>query len=311
MNSHEENADNLIEAFHDAIRHGDVAAVKSMLESQPKLANKTSNKGEDALMVAAISLNAVEMMHTLIERGSSLDARGDDGRSVLLFAAENSVSPEAWDYLIQEKRRLDAIPSYLGDCIVIDLVDRVDGILDEALRLAVNKCDWKCTEHLLAQHDMELRLVRVLKRLEEIIRKLDACIVHEFLRLPAVQSTFRAATRPPTPCQTSHDIVKQIVSRGSIQLLVELEQFDIFRNLIFAYCHSSPASVLPMWVDVMKKCRQDEMWTKTWIAFWVQRRKMGRADHMGQRIAQFLYVFDGDKIVQGVCPQRFADDSDY
>ncbi|KAG9414283.1 hypothetical protein AC1031_013480 [Aphanomyces cochlioides] len=239
------------------------------------------------------------MMHTLIERGSSLDARGDDGRSVLLFAAENSVSPEAWDYLVQEQEKGDLMLYLpLGDCIVIDLIDRVDGILDEALRLAVNKCDWKCTEHLLARHDMELRLVRVLKRLEEIIPKLDECIVLEFLRLPAVQSTFRGATRPSKPCQNSHDIVKQIVSRGSVQLLVELEQFDIFRNLIFAYCHSSPASVLPMWVDVMKKCRQNEMWTKTWITFWVQRRKMGVADHMGQCIAQFLYVFDGDKIVQ-------------
>ncbi|KAG9414280.1 hypothetical protein AC1031_013477 [Aphanomyces cochlioides] len=295
---------NLLDVFHDAIRHGDVADVKSMLKTQPTLANKKSNNGENALMVAAVSSNAIEMLHVLFDHNASLDTCGGYGRGVLLFAAEHGATPQAWDCLIHEKEKMHAAmdrteaSTFLEEFIGIDLDDGGYGTLDDALRMSAFKLHWDLTKHLLAQYDKKLRRVRVLELLVEMIPNLDECFVLDFLRLPAVQGALHDSVSQGEPCERCHACVRKAVEGGSIQVVEELERFDIFRSLIFAYCHSASAADRPLWMDAMKRYRQDETWKNTWTAFWVQRRKIGLPRHMGWRIAQYLYAFDATKIVK-------------
>ncbi|KAH9113191.1 hypothetical protein AeMF1_012580 [Aphanomyces euteiches] len=166
---------------------------------------------------------------------------------------------------------------------------------------------WDLVEHLLAQYDSDLCHVRVVELLHDVIRREDEKLALEFLRHGAVERSLQGSTSPLKPCYTRHDVVRMVISLRLLPFMEELERFESFRSLIFTYCYDGRPnydccyySSDAVWDAFLKRYRQEETWKHTRMAFLVQRRKLGLPHEMGNRIAQFLYAFDAETIVNEV-----------
>ncbi|CAK4665758.1 unnamed protein product [Aphanomyces euteiches] len=290
MSDKDEVRGDAIDAFHAAIRRGDVSVVKSMLEIQPILANTTSEVGESPLVVAAISSNAVEMLRTLLEHDASLDARGDCGLAVLLSAAENDVKPAAWDYLMQVREGLH------------EKIDSMNASSDpaevEGSKAALSKGHWDLADHLLAQFDAGERVEYALQRLDDNISSSDEHLMVGFLRLPSVARAFHEAKYDPDEVgDRCRRCVKMAVSLNLLLLVEEMARFTYFHDLVVACCIRFPSS---LWNGIMRRFQQKEAWKYSRDAFLVQQRKIGLPSHMGDRIAQFVYACRAGDDVQDV-----------
>ncbi|CAK4668438.1 unnamed protein product [Aphanomyces euteiches] len=184
---------------------------------------------------------------------------------------------------------------------------RGNEIEDCALKLALLSRHWDLVEHLLAQYDSDLCHVRVVELLHDVIRREDEKLALEFLRHGAVERSLQGSTSPLKPCYTRHDVVRMVISLRLLPLMEELERFESFRSLIFTYCYDGRPnydccyySSDAVWDAFLKRYRQEETWKHTRMAFLVQRRKLGLPHEMGNRIAQFLYAFDAETIVNEV-----------
>ncbi|CAK4665746.1 hypothetical protein LEN26_012399 [Aphanomyces euteiches] len=285
-----------VEAFHQALCAGDTELMTSMLVNNPMLVNKKTTLRKYALMIAAVADKAVEMMDFLRERRADVDSGGDHGHKLLLFAAEHGASPDAWAYLMKWREE-----SKLKSKAMTDLITHVNSnpdIEEPALDLAVRGRNWKLAEHLLAQHDAEDRPRRVLALLEDVLWCHDEVAALAFLRLQVVQRSLQDPRRHLFSFKSCSTCVRLVVSNRSVVVVEELERYELFRSFIFAYCCQSAINDRPLWAAIMKRFREDETWRNSREAYLVQRRKIGLPDHIGKRMAEFLFALDTAKIVQ-------------
>jgi len=94
--------------IHDAVKTGDVAAAKVLLESGPKqMANATLKGGITPLHIAAV-LNQSEMASLLLARGANVNASTDSGFTPLHYAALKGAQETAEVLIKQRRRKLSA-----------------------------------------------------------------------------------------------------------------------------------------------------------------------------------------------------------
>lgn len=125
-----------------AVRAGDVATVRALLDRHPALVNSTTDRDEriapsDAramrLLHVAISENQFEIARLLVERGADLNARNADGRQPLHDCFELG-RDDIRELLLHEGAEPD-----VAACAAWGMLDRLQAILERDPR-AANDC---------------------------------------------------------------------------------------------------------------------------------------------------------------------------
>ncbi len=88
------------EEIHDAVKSGDLAAVKAILSAQPDRLKAVNERGYTPLHIAARE-SRIEMASFLLEKGADLEAKNPTGVTPL-YAAVASKKPEAVRFLLDK-----------------------------------------------------------------------------------------------------------------------------------------------------------------------------------------------------------------
>ncbi len=95
--------------IHDAVRKGDLARVKAILEKNPGVINETDKEKQTPLHIATIS-NNLKLVDLLISRGADIKARDNKNRTPLYWAARETC-PDIVDLLVKKGVDVNATDS--------------------------------------------------------------------------------------------------------------------------------------------------------------------------------------------------------
>ena len=115
----------------DAVKAGDLAKVKTLVEKDPPLIN-TKNRGGMTVLLAAVGYRRLEIAEYLISKGANVNVRNDFNTTPLHLACGNELPVEFVRCLVEKGADVNAVTKYSGrpldlaldggDAAVIDLL---------------------------------------------------------------------------------------------------------------------------------------------------------------------------------------------
>ncbi|KAF0693530.1 Aste57867_15511 [Aphanomyces stellatus] len=284
----------LPDAFRDAISRGDVSSVTASLSLDPSLAyTRTKWTKTTALMLCTVAPNAIRLMELLRRCDVRLDARDANHRHALLFACEYGAEPATVDYLLAWSThspwgRLEGYTNSNTDVIMLAMKSGNASLVHHLMDLivappAIPAMGQRCS--FATNFGLVLLVAAIQTTHEDLaLRCLDLPIVHSAL-IDFCESN-KAVDISSMRCAV------QAVTHRMRGVVHGLETYGLrVRRAVFAQCYYSPDRN-EHWKDVCLRFERDATWENVRGAFLVQRRCVGLPDHMGWRIACYVFEFD-------------------
>jgi len=113
----------------EAVKTGDLAKVKALVEKEPGIINAPS-RGGPTVLFAAVAYDRLEIADCLISKGADVNARTDFHMTPLVLACARSVSIGIVRLLVDKGADVNAVAKYSGKPLDLALDARNDAVVD-------------------------------------------------------------------------------------------------------------------------------------------------------------------------------------